>query len=245
MNDTSDEVSSSFLRRNWPMLAAGSVLSVAIVYLLAQAPLYSSGFEGTSIIYPLIVWTNKTALLFLIISILALVLLVIKGQRRPTAYWLFMSLMVFGLGAAFIIGFWTKHLLLTAIILLVAIVFNIFPYLGDQQASRATFIQIAGVMFMANAFACYGCFLSGIRGLEHQETVQYKFHSYQLAVVRSLLTEFSTDQFVVFECDSTGWLCRSVYSDLDYQVREAKMVVDEATDGLMLQLGDEQILIAD
>ncbi|MEZ4668418.1 MAG: hypothetical protein R3E39_10925 [Anaerolineae bacterium] len=242
----------TFLRNNWPLLAAGLLLVLGGVYFLASLPLNDYSAQSPPIIYPLIAFSSASILIFFIISLLALIILPIWTADKLVSQILYMGLILIGLFISLYISASTKTPSVIILAVIVTLLFALFissKGVKSHQAGRPI-VQSISIVLLVNIVSCSSCAMFAFDGLEHRQSFWFKGHVYNLALRIADDWDYTYRTIAVYECDNLGMTCKQHrLSEID----DAFLVIETIPENikllvknnaLYLNVGDKTELIA-
>jgi|GEM_PF-3360915 len=246
------------LRRNWYLIAAGVALVLAAFYLWSIAYLRFSYSSDTGfIIYPAAVLASSTCLSFLTFILFAFIGAMLWSVRHNQSdgkvfivLILAVSLLISASLGLFNYIEQMRDVAIVTVMIFAIIALAFVTLLVSKRWNNATKSLLGlGMMLFASIFSCVSCGSSYFVSLEHRDSVQFKDHVYQLALVTtSDFDPCSATHFGLYECDSRGLIChaeRVSFIDAcveDLDTIEARLVVDSArADVLFVEINGERV----
>jgi len=246
------------IKDNWPTAAAFGLLLLGVFYILAinSTPEYPYT-PGSAIIYPLVIFANRTAgILALILSILfiplSLVIITERGKSQSTLGD-FGLLMIVSLFLA--VAFWALLQLSTLNLFAMATLFalpllyvSIARFQSDNHLGRL--LVILGMAVIGYLFTCLASTIWVFgNSMQHKDSLLFEQYRYNLAEVTEGDFDCTPTRYVLYQCDRFGVICQ-LHSDLNgracYQPvtdLNVSLKVDQVENAMYIVIDGEQNLV--
>ncbi len=245
------------IKDHWPTSAAVGLLFLGVFYILAigSVPEYSYT-SGSIIIYPLVVFANRSVgILTLILSILyipvSLVIITERGKFKTTLgdFGLLMVVSLF-----LIIAFWVLLQLSPSNVFAMATLF-VLPLLylivakfqADNHLGRL--LVILGMAVIGHLFTCLACANWEFASMRQQDSIVFDQYMYNLAEVTESDFDCTSTHYVLYQCDRLGVVCQLHHNlngrgcNQPLTIENVSLKVDQVENAMYIVIDGEQNLV--